>query len=312
MLISIVRRVVEFCSRHPWPVVAFALLLSVASAIHAATHFAITTDVNKLISPDLDWRKRELALEAAFPGPFTSILIVVDAPTPELATHATSILAERLEQQTQFFHAVHQLDGGTFFAKNGLLFQSEAELTTMTKGLGQASPISGTLAGDPTLRGLTRALSFGFLGVQNGATKLDDMVRPLTMSADTVDDVLAGRRSNFSWRLLLSGQTPEPKELRHFIEVQPVLDYAALEPGRAASNAIRKATEDLKLAEDYRARVRLTGAVAMADDEYSTVKDGAFFNAAATIAVVLLILWLRCGPGASFWRSSSTCSSVSR
>jgi uncharacterized protein len=292
MLVSIVRRVVEFCSRHPWPVVVLASLLAIGSAIHAATNFAITTDVNKLISPDLDWRKRELALEAAFPGPFTSILIVVDAPTPELVAHATSTLAERLEQQTQFFHSVRQLDGGPFFAKNGLLFQSEAELAKMTKGLGAASPIIGTLAGDPTLRGLTRALSFGFLGVQNGATKLDDMVRPLTMSADTVDGVLAGRPSNFSWRVLLTGQTPEPKELRRFVEVQPVLDYAALEPGRAASNAIRKAADDLKLAEDYRARVRLTGLVAMADDEYSTVKEGAFFNAAATIAVVLLILWL--------------------
>jgi hopanoid biosynthesis associated RND transporter like protein HpnN len=184
------------------------------------------------------------------------------------------------------------LDSGPFFARNGLLFQSESELEAFTEGLGQASPIIGALAGDPSLRGLTRALSFGLLGVQNGQIKLDDMVRPLSMAADTLDDVLAGRTANFSWRVLLSGKTPEAKDLRHFVEVQPVLDFTALEPGRAASNAIRKAAADLKLEEEYQARVRMTGPVAMADDEYSTVKDGAFLNAAATIVVVLVILWL--------------------
>jgi hopanoid biosynthesis associated RND transporter like protein HpnN len=292
MLVSAVTRIVQFCSRYPWPVVAAAAILSVAAAIYAALNFAITTDINKLISQDLDWRKRELAFEAAFPASFNSILVVVDAPTPELATHASNLLTERLQQDSTHFVAVNQLDSGPFFAKNGLLFQPESELRALTEGLGQASPIVGALAGDPSLRGLTRALSFGLVGVQNGALTLDDMVRPLTMASETLDDVLAGRTANFSWRVLLSGETPEPKDLRRFIDVQPVLDYTALEPGRAASDAIRKAAADLKLSEDLQARVRMTGPVAMSDDEYSTVKDGAFTDATATIVVVLLILWI--------------------
>jgi hopanoid biosynthesis associated RND transporter like protein HpnN len=292
MLVSAVTRIVESCSRHPWPVVILAVILSIGGAIHAAANFAITTDINKLISPNLEWRQRELAFEEAFPASFSSILVVVDAPTPELASQASRLLTERLQQDSKHFNAVYQLDGGPFFAKNGLLFQSEDELRQLTEGLGQASPIIGALAGDPSLRGLTRALSFGLLGVQNGQITLDDMTRPLTMAADTLEGVLAGQPASFSWRVLLSGEPPEPKDLRHFIEVQPVLDYAALEPGRAASDAIRKAADDLNLADDFQARVRLTGPVAMADDEYSTVKEGAFVNAAATILVVLVILWL--------------------
>ena len=50
MLVSAVKRIVEFCSRHPWPVVVVAALLSIAAAFHAAANFAITTDINKLIS----------------------------------------------------------------------------------------------------------------------------------------------------------------------------------------------------------------------------------------------------------------------
>src|SRR3972149_4145639 len=164
MLVSAVSQVVGLCSRYPWPVVISAMIIAVGASIYAATNFAITTDINKLISPDLDWRKRELANEAAFPGPFSSILVVVDAPTHELVAEATTALAERLAPQPKLFHEVGQLDGDPFFAKNGLLFQSESDLAETTKGLASAGPIIGVLAADPTLRGLTRALSFGLLG----------------------------------------------------------------------------------------------------------------------------------------------------
>jgi hopanoid biosynthesis associated RND transporter like protein HpnN len=292
MLVTAVRRVVGFCGRYPWPVVALAVIIAIGSGAYSATHFAITTDVNKLISPDLDWRKRELVYEEAFPGPFSSILVVVDAQTPELAVAATKLLAKRLSKQPKFIHSVRQLDGGPFFERNGLLFQSESDLARTTQGLASAGPIVGTLANDPTLRGLTRALSFGLLAVQSGGAKLNDLVRPLTLSADTLDQVLAGHPASFSWQVLLSGKQPEAKELRHFIEVRPVLNYSALEPGRDASDAIRKAAADLKLGSDYKARVRLTGPVAMADDEYGTLQEGALVNSLATIAVVLMILWL--------------------
>ena len=126
-------------------------------------------------------------------------------------------------------------------------FNRRSELARTTQGLASAGSIIGALANDPTLRGLTRALSFGLVAVQSGGATLNNLVRPLTLSADTLDQVLAGRPASFSWHVLLTGQQPEPKELRHFIEVRPVLNYSALEPGRTATDAIRKAAADLKL-----------------------------------------------------------------
>ena len=98
------------------------------SGYYAAAHFAITTDINKLIAPNLNWREREQAYEKEFPGSFGSILVVVDAPTPELATEASTSLAKKLAERPDLFHTVRQLDGDPFFAKNGLLFQDEADL----------------------------------------------------------------------------------------------------------------------------------------------------------------------------------------
>ena len=187
---------------------------------------------------------------------------------------------------------VRQLDGDPFFVKNGLLFQPEAELAGMAQGLGRAGPIIGALAGDPSLRGLTRALSFGLLGVQNGQAKLEDLQRAFTMSSDTIDQVTAGQPASFSWRMLMTGQKPSPSELRHFIDIQPVLDFSALQPGKAATDAIRQAASELKLDTTYQARTRLTGPVAMADDEFGTLQEGAVVNTVGTIIIVLVILWL--------------------
>ena len=90
----------------------------------------------------------------------------------------------------------------------------------------------------------------------------------------------------------MSGEPAATRDLRRFIEVQPVLDFNALEPGAKASAAIRQAAADLKLADEFGARVRLTGQVAIADEEFGTLKEGALLNGIVTILVVLVILWL--------------------
>jgi hopanoid biosynthesis associated RND transporter like protein HpnN len=71
-----------------------------------------------------------------------------------------------------------------------------------------------------------------------------------------------------------------------------VIDYSALEPGKDATDAVRKAAADLDFPGKYQARVRLTGPIPIANEEYSTVQEGAIFNGIGTVVVVLIILWL--------------------
>jgi uncharacterized protein len=292
MLRSTVARIVGFCTDHPLYVLLISTGITVACIFYTINHFAINTDINQLISPDLSWRKRELALEAAYPAREDFILAVVDAPTPEQATQATAALLQRLRDRSELFHSIRQQGGGAFFEHNGLLFTPTAELEQTAKGLGEASPLIGTLSDDPSLRGLTKALSLGLTGVQKGRVTLDNLARPLGMAADAIEDVLAGRPAHFSWHVMLSGEPPQPRDVRRFIEARPVLDYGALEPGKAGSDAIRKAAADLGLAQKYEARVRLTGPVPIADEEFATVQEGAAVNGIATVVIVLVILWL--------------------
>ena len=289
MLKSLIVGIVDLCTQHPWWVIGLAAVLAAGSGVYAGTHFAIRTDTKMLISTDLPWRQREERFLESFPQ--RQILVVIDAPTPELVEQAASKLAQALATRSDLIHSVRQIQGGNFFARNGLLYLPTDEVARVTDGLTRANALLETLASDPSLRGTLDALSLGITGVRLGELNLDDMTRPMTMAADTAENVLAGRPASFSWRALAGGPA-EPTDLRRFIEVEPVLDFMVLEPGRAATDAIAQTASDLKLAADYQARVRQTGRIPTDDDEFGTLKENAGLNAAVSLLAVLIILWL--------------------
>ena len=288
MLQQTIVATVDFCTRHAVQIIGIAVVLGLAAAIYAAGHFAIDADVNKLISKELPWRQREVAFEKSFPPKEETILAVIDAPTSELATQATAAVIQKLSDQKDHFRSILEAGGGPFFQKNGLLFLPTEEVVALTKKLGEAKPVIQTLAQDSNLRGLTTALNYGLIGVRMNQYTLDNFSGTLNMVSDTLDEAIAGRAASFSWRAMLNGRPPTPDERRRFLEIRPVLDYAALMPGKVATDAIRQAAADL----DIGAKLRLTGPVAIADEEYATLEEGAFTNTTVTIVVVLTILWL--------------------
>src|SRR5689334_1174703 len=180
MLRSSILRTVDFCTRYAWWVIVVGVALAAASSVYTVRHFAIKTDVKELFPPDLPWAQRALDYMKAFPQP--EMLVVIDAPTPELADQAATKLAEALDRRTDRFRAVHQMQGGPFFERNGLLYLPQAEVAQLTEGLAQADPLLQTLAADPSLRGALGALSLGLMGVQYGQIHLDDLARPMTMA----------------------------------------------------------------------------------------------------------------------------------
>jgi hopanoid biosynthesis associated RND transporter like protein HpnN len=292
MLRSTIARIVDFSTRNHWPVIAAALVVAVLAGIYAARHFAMDTDINHLLSTNLPWRQHEVAYEKAFRQRAELTLVVVEAPTPENAKRATRALVTRLSERHDRFRSVVELGGGEFFDRNGLLYLPAEEVERNTTLLLPGQPLLGTLASDPSLRGVLDGLTLGAMGVQIGRIKLDDMARPLTMASETLDTVLARQQASFSWRVLAKGKPAETNELRHFIQVHPILDFGALEPGKAATDAIRQAAAELKLGPELGARVRLTGPVPLSDEEFATLRQSAPVDVFVTIIAVIVILWL--------------------
>jgi uncharacterized protein len=290
MPVASIARLVGICIARPWLTIVIALALGIGAGFYSARHFAIHTDIRDLLAPGLPWAQRANEYNRSFPQ--RGILVVLDAPTQELVEQAADELANALRGRPDRFRAVSQPGSGAFFEENGLLFLSTDQVKRATDGLKRADDLIGTLASDPTLRGSLDALSLALVGVERGDIALDDLTRPMTMAADTVQAGLAGKPATFSWLALASGRPPAPNDLRRFIQVQPVLDFAALQPGRAATDAIAQIASDLNLRDRYQARLRQTGQVPIDDDEFGTIKEDAGLNATLSVIAVFIILWL--------------------
>lgn len=291
MIETAIFRIFRICTARPSLTLILYLLLTLGAILFTGENFAIHTDTSQLISSRLPWRQRELELDAAFPQQVDTLLVVVDGATPELADSGAKKLTAALADDHEHFASVHETAGGPFFEHNGLLFLSTKEVQHTTEELIRAQPFLGTLSADPTLRGLAQALAYIPKGEEQGAIEAKDFASPLTRLSATIDALLAGRPAAFSWGELMTGEAPSVHELRRFISVKPVLDFDDLQPGSAASEAIRKKADELGLTKDKGVSVRLTGPVAMADDEFGTVADGALLNVILTVVAVLLILW---------------------
>ena len=292
MLKSLIAHLVAACCRSPWWVVGLFLVLASASGEYVQTHFAITTDSSQLISNKLAWRQRELAMDQAFPQRTDLIIVVIDGATPELADAAALGLSSALKERPEDFVLVRQPDAGPFFDQYGLLFLSREELTDRIEILIRAQPLLGSIAADPTLRGLARVLTFIPQAVNASQANLEDVGHQLRLLSDAFESVLNGRDPRLSWSEMVTGRAPASRESRRFIYVKPVLDFGALEPGSIASDTIRAAASALKLDREHGVTVRLTGPVPMADEEFATIAEGATINSASTVLCVLLLTWL--------------------
>jgi hopanoid biosynthesis associated RND transporter like protein HpnN len=290
MINSAIVRLVDFCARYRWTIVILGTLLMLGAAAFDAAKFSINTDIQGLISQNLPWHQRQVELSEAFPQ--RAISVIVKAPTAENAELAVNQLARSISKNPNLFPRVGQPDSGDFFERNGLLFAARADVRKTVEGLTEAQLLISTVADDPSLRGVMTALSFGAEGVEARRIKLGQLVWPLSLAERTLSDVLSGKPATLSWRELLQGHPLPAEQLRHFIEVQPVLDFAELQPGHRPEKGIRQAAADLNLRNKFDATVDLTGEVPMNDDQFSVIQSSAWRDTLTAVLGVLIILWL--------------------
>jgi hopanoid biosynthesis associated RND transporter like protein HpnN len=286
-------RLVALACRRPWWTLGLALLLTVAALLFAGGRFAMTTDATALISPNVPWRLNERKMDAAFPQNGDTVLVVIDGATPEIAERAAAGLAAKMSADPGHFRRVTRPDGGDYFAREGLLFGSEADVDAATKQMVDAQPFLGPLASDPSLRGIAGALDTMLQGVRRGDAKLAQIDRPMAALADALDRQATGKPAFFSWQSLFGGDKgalAAPK--RRLVLATPVLDFGALMPGEPATDAVRAAAKGLNLDPAHGATVRITGSVPLSDEEFASLADHAWMVGLVMIVAMLTVLWL--------------------
>jgi uncharacterized protein len=125
--------IVTTCRRYRWTVLAISIVVTIASAHYATTHFQINTKTRNFISDKLPWRQN-MILDRAFPQSADQIIVVIDGKTPELTEAAAQRLNEKLAARPDLFQSVVRQDGGPFFNENGLLFRASRDWQQLRSG----------------------------------------------------------------------------------------------------------------------------------------------------------------------------------
>ncbi len=289
-MIGLLVGLVEYCQRHARPVLFAALIAAGAGGWYAWNNLGLVADTNKLFSPDLAWQKTQSGFDQAFPLTIMQTAILIEGKSADAVDRGTNDLTAALAKRTDLFKTVQRPDSGPFFDTHAILFLSAKELAQFSDQIAQAQPLIGPLDADPSLRGLFGVLTSAIDDVSRGIDDGKELQAPFDAFAATTRSVTEGAPQPLDWASLMAGgAAPRPEELRHFILVQPILDFGALQPGARASAAIRETANDLHFAKRG-LTLRLTGEVPLADEEFDSVTQGAGLETSLSFGLVIVLL----------------------
>lgn len=274
--------------RHGALVLLAAALISVACGVYVSRNLGMNTDTTDMLSEHLPFRVNMKHYNETFPQDMETLLVVLEAPTPEQAQTVTARLAKRLKEDTTNFYDVYAPNVGDFFARNGLLYESIPELERITDRLAAAQPLMAHIAGDPTLQTFASVLTGAVEELRKGRSL--ELGPVLSGVSATLDARLAGSPRALSWRILFHGE-PQKNEYQELIIVKPRLDYSELFPAEQSITALHAAARDVGLTDDGPVKLRITGEVALAEEELNSSLRGMEYAGIITFVMVAIVLY---------------------
>jgi hopanoid biosynthesis associated RND transporter like protein HpnN len=286
----------DFIGHHSALVLFLSVLATVGVLIYTVNHFRIDTELADMISEKLPYRKLEKEFQNAFPQFKETIVVVIDADTPETARLQREKLAERLKKETGLFKGVYTPGSGEFFERNGLLYLTVKDLEALSENLASAQPLLGLISKDLTLRGLFSVVE-RIVSQEGDIEQKTKLVPFLDRLAQTVESSTSNRPRPLSWQELILGKEAAGEASRQFIILDPVLDYATLSGGEAGIKAIHRIRDELGLYEANGVRVRLTGDVVLNYENLLAVNKGMGLTTFISflLVAIALVIGLRSG-----------------
>lgn len=270
-----------------WVLLA-ALLVAVASGFYVARNLGMNTDTAEMLSEELPFRINLKRYNESFPQDIDTLLIVLDAPTPEQVRVAAENLAVRLKQDPEHFYDVYSPRVDDFTARNGLLYQGIPELERITDSLAAAQPLITRINRDPSLTAFADVLTSAVDELNKGRSI---ELRPVLSGVNaTLEARLNGSPRALSWQTMFSGEA-QKKTYQELIIVKPKLDFSQLFPAEQSIAALHAAAESAGITADSPVKLRITGEVALAEDELNSSLRGMEFAGIITFVLVGVVLF---------------------
>lgn len=273
--------------RFPWVVVSLFILLSASSLQFTINNLGVNTNVAELLSPDLPFQKNRLKLEATFPKSADTLLLVVEASTPENTAITTQLLIERLNKEP-LFTSVYAPSSSDFFKRQAFLYLEPDELNNLSHDLTEAQPFVGHLAQNFSLKGLFSIINHAFKP-QDTVLPMD--INPLLTAINTsLEAQLLGNSQPVSWQRLILGKNSSLEKNRRLILAKPLLDFNQIMPAEEAFLKAREISQEFEQSIDE-VSISITGEKALEHEELESVSQGAIFSGILSLTLVCITLY---------------------
>jgi hopanoid biosynthesis associated RND transporter like protein HpnN len=276
--------------RHALAVLGGYVVLLVLGLGYARGHLGIDTNTDDLFAASLPWRQEQMVFNKAFPQFNDLIVAVVRDATPEGADATAKALAAGITADKTNFKDVTRPGTGDFYDNDGLLLLPQDQLASLLNSIVTAQPFLGQLSADPSAAGLFKALDLMAVGVGAGQANLTPYAAQLRSFEAALDQAAAGKPKPISWAALLTpGVAAQQGDMR-FVLIHPVLDHGTLQPGGAATAALRRIAATLPSVKSGAATVNYTGQIPLSDQQFASLTQGLALG--LVISIVLITLWL--------------------
>ncbi len=270
-------------------VVGVSIVITVALLYYTVQNISINTDTDKMIDPELDFRRVYAEFNQTFPQFADSFLIVIDAASPEEADLAGRELLSGLEARPELFRHAYAPGFGPFFDQNGFLFLKLDELVALSDQLAGAQPILAALAEDPSLFGFFEVLSLAAEDAAEDQETPAELAEVLDRIAEVTLALARGEEKYLSWAEMFDQGDDPSKARRRLVMVRPVPDFSRLQPAKPALLAARALAREIEQSAPG-LRLRITGKMALGTDELKSVSDGMYLSASVSLVLVALVL----------------------
>ena len=282
--------------RRPRLVAIGLALASLGAAPFVAGSLGLNSDEEALFAGNAAYAAARADFRRAFPVLDDAVVVLLDGARASRVEEATAELAAKLALEPEFFPAVARPDGGAFFDRHGLLYLDPDELGDVLDRLVDAQPYIGTLAADPTLRGLFGLLTEAADEAAGGGLERLGLEVAFDGVRTTLEERARGDARPLDWRELLQGPGTTDDSRQRVLLVEPILDFGSLDPAGATLSRLRELIREsgyesggYPSGDDV--RVRLTGGHALAQEEAELVATQATAAGVVALCVVIGVLF---------------------
>ena len=273
--------------RYPWVLLVFTLIFCGSSLYCTLNNLGVNTNTAEMLSPDLPFQKNRQRTEAAFPHNAGSIILVVDAQTPEETSQAAIKLANALTAQKQHFNSVYIPTENNFFKQQALLYLETDELESLAAKLSDAQPFIGYLAQNLHLQGLFSIINKALNQENSLPMDLEPLLNALNQSFNAE---IQQQTYHLSWQELLAANKLNTESRRTIVIARPKMNFNEILPAELALTAARLTVKNL-MVQMPTLNIRITGEVALEHEELESVTEGSAIAGIVSLILVCSSLW---------------------